>query len=184
MPSTPFHLPPSLVVAWPARHHLDVPAFLLANFAVDVEPVVVLVAGLDRPPHGLSHTLLGAALLGAVTGWLLWLASGRLGRLLGGSYDLTRRSAVSSGVAGALLHVLIDALMHADQQPFLPVEGNPLLLSGSGPVLHLVGAVAFVAAVVLVVRDRAWRTVPERLTVVLLAVSLLGMAGAAALGLV
>jgi hypothetical protein len=57
VPATPFHLPPSTVVAWPSRRHLDLPEFLLANLAIDIEPGIAWLFDLGPPPHGFSHEL-------------------------------------------------------------------------------------------------------------------------------
>ena len=171
MPATPFHLPPNALVAWPLRHHLDVPSFLLVNLVIDVEPAVASLLDLDRPPHGLVHTLLGATVVGVLTGWLLSRNAGRLGSLLGGRYDLRARVAMASGILGGWLHVLLDSVMYGYLRPFFPLRGNPLHVAGSGDVLHLIGAVVLVPVIALIVRNRAWRSPAERLTLGLLGLS-------------
>jgi membrane-bound metal-dependent hydrolase YbcI (DUF457 family) len=175
VPATPFHLPASAVAGWPLRRHLDLPAFLLANLAVDIEPVVALLLDLDPPPHGLAHTFLGASVIGAVAGWLLWRTKGLLESLFRDAYPLRARTAVVSGAAGGCLHVAIDAVMYGYLRPFFPLEGNPLHWPGSGGVLQLLGALLLVPALLLVVRDRHWRSVPEKLTVGLLGLSAVTM---------
>jgi hypothetical protein len=176
VPATPFHLPASAVAGWPLRRHLDLPAFLLANLAVDVEVLVAMVLDLEPPPHGLAHTFLGASLVGAAAGWLLWRAKGLLEALLHDAYPLRARTAVVSGAAGGCLHVAIDAMMYDHLRPFFPLETNPLHWPGSGDALHLIGALLLVPALLLVVRDRHWRSIPEKLTVGLLGVSAATMA--------
>ncbi len=39
MPFTPFHFGPSAVIALPLNRYIDIPTFLLANIAVDIEPI-------------------------------------------------------------------------------------------------------------------------------------------------
>jgi hypothetical protein len=175
VPATPFHLPASAVAGWPLRRRLDLPAFLLANLAVDVEPVVAMLLDLEPPPHGLAHTFLGASLIGAAAGWLLWRAKGLLESLFRDAYPLRARTAVASGAAGGILHVAIDAVMYGYLRPFFPLEPNPLHWPGSGDLMHLLGALLLVPALLLVVRDRHWSSVPEKLTAGLLGLSAVAM---------
>jgi hypothetical protein len=134
---------------------------LLVNLAIDVEPAIAMALRLDAPPHGPVHTLLGAALVGATTGWLLSRGAGWLGSVLGGRYDPDGRVAMASGVAGGWLHVLLDSVMYGSLQPFAPLQGNPFHVAGSGDLLHLISALLLLPVFALVVRARAWRTVPE-----------------------
>lgn len=174
MPATPFHLPASALVAWPLRRHLDLPSLLLVNLAIDVEPVVASMLGADRP-HGLTHTLAGATLIGAAVGWLLARSAELLERVLGGRYVVRRRTAVLSGIVGGWLHVLLDAVMYGYLRPFFPLEANPLYVPGSGDLLHLLAAFALLPVLALLVWQRAWRTAAERLTLALLALAAVWM---------
>ena len=182
MPATPFHLPANALVAWPLRRHVDLPSVLLVNLTIDIEPAVAMTLGLDPPPHGPAHTLLGATLVGTATGWLLSRSTGLLESVLGGRYDLDARVAMASGVAGGWLHVLLDSVMYGYLRPFSPLPGNPFHIAGSGDLLHLISGLLLLPVLALVVRERAWRTAPEKLTALLLAVSAVWMAGHAALG--
>jgi membrane-bound metal-dependent hydrolase YbcI (DUF457 family) len=182
MPATPFHLPPNALVAWPLRRHVDLPSLLLVNLAIDIEPAAATALGLDRPPHGPAHTLLGATLVGAVTGWLLSRSTRLLEAVFQGRYDLDARVAMVSGVAGGWLHVLLDSVMYGYLRPFYPLEANPLHIAGSGDLLHLAAALLLLPVLALIVRARAWRSVPEKLTSLLLALSALWMVLHAALG--
>jgi hypothetical protein len=132
MPATPFHLPPSVVAAWPLRRHLDVPSVLLANVTIDIEPGLAMLLDLGPPPHGLAHTLLGGTLVGAATGGLLWRSRDWIGSVLGDDYPLRPGTAVLSGVAGCWLHVLLDSVMYDHLRPFFPLDANPLYVAGSG----------------------------------------------------
>ena len=182
MPATPFHLPPTAVAAWPLRRHLDVSSVLLANLTIDIEPGLAMLFDLGPPPHGLAHTLLGGTLVGAATGGLLWRAKGRIASVLGGDYPLRPGVAMLSGAAGCWLHVLLDAVMYDHLRPFFPLEANPLYVAGSGDALHLLGALMIVPALALIVHARAWRSVPEKLTLGLIGLSAVWMAVYAAIG--
>ncbi|NOQ38614.1 hypothetical protein GQ472_07065, partial [archaeon] len=63
MPFTPFHLGPALFLGLVFFRYLNLPAFLIANVIVDVEPFVVLLFGLDYPLHGFFHSFLGGSLI-------------------------------------------------------------------------------------------------------------------------
>jgi len=60
-------LRPSACIALPLNRWIDLPVFLLANVAIDIEPLLVMTLNLSYPLHGYAHTLLGATLIGL--GW-------------------------------------------------------------------------------------------------------------------
>jgi membrane-bound metal-dependent hydrolase YbcI (DUF457 family) len=184
VPATPFHLPPSTVVAWPLRRHLDLPSFLLANLAIDIEPGIALLFDLGPPPHGFAHTLVGGTLVGATTGWLLWRAKGSLESLWGEDYPLRARVAMGSGAAGCWLHVLLDSVMYGYLRPFFPLATNPFYVPASGDALHLVSALMVVPAFALTIRARCWQTIPEKLTFGLLGLATVTMGLYAVLGMI
>jgi hypothetical protein len=66
MPFTPFHLGPALLLGLLLLRFIDFPTFLIANVIVDVEPLLVLVFGLDYPLHGFFHSFLGGAIVALV----------------------------------------------------------------------------------------------------------------------
>ena len=68
MPFTPFHFGPHASVAFPLNRWIDIPVFLAANIAVDMEPFIVMNWSLDYPLHGYCHTLLFGGLIGVLLG--------------------------------------------------------------------------------------------------------------------
>lgn len=184
MPYTPFHVPPSAIVGWPFRRYLDLPTFLLANAAMDVEPLIISLLDLGPPPHAYAHTLLGATAVGTVTGWLVWHGSRWLGSVLRQAYPLTPRMAVVSGVTGCWLHVALDAVMYAHLRPFYPLEANPLHWPGSGDALHLITGLLLLPAVALFARHRFWRTLAQKVSLAILGLAAIGMVAALAAGAV
>lgn len=136
MPFTPYHIGPALLVGLPARRWLHAPTLILASVAVDVEPLYVIVTGVDYPLHGYLHTFLGAAALGLLVGVLMRVLDDllaplwRLLRLAGGR---GLPSFLAAGVAGAVVHVLLDAPLYPEMAPLYPLPGNPLY----NPSLHL-----------------------------------------------
>jgi len=113
-----------------------VPTLILASIAVDIEPLYVIVTGADYPLHGYLHSLVGAAALGLLVGVVMRLLDGLLAplwkflRLVSGA---GWSSFLAAGVAGTVVHVLLDAPLYEEMAPLYPLPGNPLY----NPSLHL-----------------------------------------------
>jgi len=129
MPLTPFHFGPSALVGAPFKRKIDLPAFVLANVVVDVEPGVVLILGLNYPLHGYLHTFVFGGILGAFFGDAVYLGRSHIHSLmyqLKLPYFSDRKIAIYSGVLGIWFHVLIDSLYHQKMTPFFPLKTNPI----------------------------------------------------------
>ncbi|NJL31900.1 MAG: hypothetical protein HC898_09855 [Phycisphaerales bacterium] len=92
-----------------------------------MEPLLVLIYNLDYPLHGYCHTLL----IGGLVGLLFATAAYPLRNLIGKSmkflrlpYSPTYLKMAFSGVAGACLHILFDAILYLDIRPFYPFEAS------------------------------------------------------------
>jgi hypothetical protein len=126
-----------------------------AQIVMDIQPLVVLITG-EGHLHGFSHTYIGATLLAlfsALTGKHL----SELGlRILGidkaGEVIVIKwKVVVISSFIGTYSHVVLDAIMHGDVAPYLPLsQQNDLLGVLSVTLLHqlclyssLVGAVLY-----------------------------------------
>ena len=132
MPITPLHL----AVGFPAKHlakgKFSMKAFILVNIAIDIQPGLVMYFldkdgrfGLEM--HGISHTIIGATLIAALIGLVLtgvlWKERESLGRCWAGL------------VFGAWSHILLDALVHDDMYPFVPlIDGNPFYMGWIEPI--------------------------------------------------
>ena len=139
MPFTPFHLGPALAIGLPFRKYMHAPTFIVANVILDIEPLLVVYFGLDYPLHGYLHTLLLAFIVGLFLGYVMF----NLERFMQPFYrkvkletsnTLRLKSFLLAGFFGTALHVLFDAVLYADIQPFFPLSANPMLnlsLSGS-----------------------------------------------------
>lgn len=114
MPLTPLHLAAGL----PARRHISLKAFIVVNVLIDLEPASIMFFGMDRLGYALHqgvHTLGGVTLMAIVT-----LIAGLAGK---GQW----RPWLYGAFLGAFSHVILDALVHSDVQPFSPLlAGNPL----------------------------------------------------------
>lgn len=150
MPFTPFHFGPSAVVGMPLRRYLDLPALLLANIAMDIEPLLVILFNLDYPLHGIAHSFVGATGVGLVLGLVLSFCKRPvttvMERWLRLSYTTSTPQLVVSSIVGCWLHVVLDGFIYPVMRPLYPLEGNPFLIGlGDGTVYFLCG-VSFLPA--------------------------------------
>lgn len=134
MPFTPFHFGPGMLIKGLIPKQFSLSVFALANIAMDVEPLYHLMRG-DVQLHGASHTLLGAACIGAATALVApgaiarsWQWYQKLHVDAASPVQLTRQQAWLGALLGTGSHLLLDAIMHRDIRMLLPFsEANPLL---------------------------------------------------------
>ena len=103
-----------------------------AQIIMDIQPLVVILTG-EGHLHGFSHTLVGATLLAifsALTG--KWLSEWGLVFLGIAKKAMPVRISwwvvFTSAFIGTWSHVLLDAMMHSDVQPFFPINEENLFL--------------------------------------------------------
>lgn len=117
MPLTPLHLAAGL----PANRHISLKAFIAVNVLIDLEPASVMFFGMDKLGYALHqgvHTFGGVTFMAIVT-----LLAGLACR---GKW----RSWLYGAFLGAYSHILLDALVHDDVEPFAPIlSGNPLFFN-------------------------------------------------------
>src|SRR3972149_5742295 len=142
MPFTPFHLGPALFFAIPLRKYIHAPTFIMANVLLDVEPLLVLVLGLNYPLHGYLHTFAAAVVVGVVLGFVMFVLERSMHPLfktllLEPETKLNKSQFIVAGVFGTMLHVVFDAPLYWDIKPFYPLNVNPLYGSASSVEIHL-----------------------------------------------
>ena len=141
------------------NRYLDLPAFLLANVVVDLEPLAVMTFRWDYPMHGYFHTFLVGGLVGAIWGMGVFGLRGVFQLVMEWlrlAYQPGVVKAVVSGVLGVWLHVLLDGMIYQDISPFFPWERNPLLgLVNAGKLYSICGCSILAAVVIYIVM--AWR---------------------------
>ncbi|MEM7292571.1 MAG: metal-dependent hydrolase [Pseudomonadota bacterium] len=124
MPFTPFHMGPGILIKALLQGSFSLMVFGWAQIVMDIQPLVVLITG-EGHLHGFSHTFLGATLLGAFAGlsgkylgeWgLVFLGISKTQNPIAISW----RNAVVSAYIGTFSHVVLDAIMHVDVQPYFP----------------------------------------------------------------
>jgi hypothetical protein len=139
MPFTPFHMGPGAMIKAIFGKYFSLMVFGFAQVTIDIEPLVRLLRG-DNTVHGLSHTYLGAILIGMfslVVGKIFcekllcaWNMITRFKYLLW--LNLSPRiswfSATSGAFVGTFSHVFLDSLIHSDVYPFSPFSASNDLL--------------------------------------------------------
>lgn len=153
MPFTPFHFGPGAAIALPLNRHLDIPAFLLANVAVDLEPLLVMSFSLPYPLHGYAHTWLGATIVCVIFGYGLFgfrgLITEFMQRFFKKEYAANRKKMVISSVLGGLFHVVLDSMIYHDITPFYPLKANPLFGIVDTDILYGICLLAFIPAAII-----------------------------------
>jgi hypothetical protein len=141
MPFTPFHLGPALGLGVPLRKYIHAPTFIVANVAVDIEPLLVFLLRLNYPLHGYLHTFLSAFFFGIAIGFTMFYLEKFLHPLyktflLTPNRTLGLKSFLVAGAFGAMLHVLFDVPLYSEMQPFFPVTANPLYNFASSSAIY------------------------------------------------
>ncbi len=152
MPFTPYHFGPSALIGLPLKRWIDIPVFVLANVVIDLEPGAVIFFRLDYPLHGYFHTFLIGGLVGLLWGLAAYPLRPFFGffmRILRLSYQPTLSKMMLSGLLGAWLHLLFDAVFYKEMNPFWPITGNPLHAIVRYQTVYLICEVSLIAAAVV-----------------------------------
>ena len=173
MPITPLHLGPGLIFKALAGAKLSLMMFSFAQIAMDTEVILRLVSGSARL-HGFTHTILGATAVllicvplgrplceGVLRWWNIQLNE-RQAKWLGVDAAISWRAAWIGGASGVYSHLMLDAVMHADAQPWMPFSrANNLLDLVSIEVLNGLCLIAVFIGVILtagvrIISTRRW----------------------------
>jgi membrane-bound metal-dependent hydrolase YbcI (DUF457 family) len=158
MPVTPFHLGAGALIHALAPRRVSFIAFSVANVVTDCETIINALRDAPRW-HTFFHTFLGAPVVIALT-VALFIAAHRFAPSLSipdwfGWRQLRLPAVVAGAALGSFTHVVLDAIMHGDVQPFRPwTEDNPFHLVVLIGQLH----VGLVAAALAGVSLLLWRS--------------------------
>jgi len=165
MPFTPFHLGPALFLGLLLFKFVDFPTLMVANVILDLEPLAVLVLGLNYPLHGFFHSFLGGTIVAIALGLVMLKLSGRaqaVMKLLALEQNSSHQAIMLGSFLGVYSHILLDAPLYADIRPFFPFDANPLFTGDQSAgtyvtalcvLLFLVGGAMYAAR--LVARTRS-----------------------------
>lgn len=172
MPFTPVHIGSGLLSKAILDRRISLISFSVAQVLMDIEPGVRMVLG-HSDLHGWSHTLIGAAAIGAVA----TVVSPRLMRPLVRRWnkethhykldwlavpkEAKKWSVATGAFIGTMGHLRLDALIHADVHPYAPMSLiNPYLgLLDSKEVYALCLIAGLIGSLAWVARKKisAWR---------------------------
>lgn len=152
MPNTILHFGPNSYIAFLWRKYIDYPAFIIINVFINFESYLVILFRFKYPIHGYLHTFLISSLVGALVAALLYSLRSILRkgmRFLRLGYETDFRKILISSLFGAWLHILLDAPVYAEMQPFFPIKGNPWYLGINEALSNIFCAVFFIPAFIL-----------------------------------
>ena len=152
MPFTPFHFGPHTCVALPLQRYIDVPIFVGANVAIDIEPLLVMLWAFDYPLHGYCHTFLFGSLVGLLLGLIAFPFRKRIGKVMSQlrlPYSTNLLKMAISGILGAWMHIFFDMPLYQDIKPFYPLSANPLYDTVSAKTVYGTCAFLFLPALVI-----------------------------------
>ena len=156
MPFTPFHLGPGAAFKAAGGKHFSFMVFGGSQVLMDIEPLVAIVQGWPIL-HGVTHTVLGALVIGLVAGAIGRPISEFVLRLLRiRHHPITWPVSFVSAFVGTYSHIALDAVMHQDMDPLWPLAaGNPLLGIMSVGGLHVLCLAAGLLGL-LIIAGRAY----------------------------
>ena len=141
---------------------MDLPTFLVANVIVDVEPLLVLVFGLDYPLHGYLHTYL----IGGIVALILYFVMGQVRpyldsviRSIGLAQEWNKKSIIFATISGIWLHITLDSTLYLDIRPLFPLNLNTFYtgLEAYNTVYSLCwnsGIIAIILFLVIILKNR------------------------------
>ncbi len=154
MPFTPLHFGVHATISLPLQKYIDIPTFILANVAVDIEVLLVMLLRLNYPLHGYFHTFLIGSFVGIMLALIMFLFRKIIDKvvsLVKLEYKPTLIKLIISGILGVWLHVLFDAPLYADIKPFFPFQFNPLYNLVSASTIYWICRLAFIPAIIFTV---------------------------------
>jgi len=157
VPFTPFHFGPSAAIAFLLKERIDLPIFILANIVIDIEPLAVMTLNLSYPLHGYAHCFLGAAFIGTLWGIVGFKGKNIIHRAMqwmGLNYKTKMKTAIISGIGGALSHIILDAPIYADIKPFYPLSSNPFYGMVSDQTMYFICGILCIATIPLYIIAR------------------------------
>lgn len=161
MPFTPFHWGPPSWMGLLFFHLFHLPTLLIASVIVDVEPFLVVVFDLNYRLHGYLHTFLGGTVVAVLLTVVMYLLRNPIDKLMRAfklGQTTTLAQVLWTSLFGVYLHILLDAPLYKDIQPFYPFTSNPLYGVVSGSTVYWFCGISLIGGVVLYI----WRFINLR----------------------
>jgi len=152
MPFTPFHPGPSSWMGLIRFKFLDFPTFLLASVIVDIEPFAVMFLGLHYTTHGFFHSFVGGSIIAMLVAFAMYYLRNvvrKFTTIFRLEQDSSFKKILWTTFLGVYFHIILDAPLYTDIQPFYPLASNPLLGLFSSSQIYFFSSVSFLVAIVL-----------------------------------
>lgn len=160
MPFTPVHMGPGIFIKSLLQGSFSVMIFGWSQIVMEIQPLVVLVIG-EGYLHGFSHTFIGASMIAIFSALAGKGASEYILNKVVRCYCkeqvyLKWHIVIVSAFIGTFSHVLLDAIMHFDVQPYFSITlGNPFLGLLSIEVLHMLCLIGgFFGVIIYLIKNR------------------------------
>ncbi|MBP9043320.1 MAG: hypothetical protein KBG49_07510 [Spirochaetes bacterium] len=165
MPFTPFHWGPSSWLGVLLFKIFDFPTLLISSVIIDIEPFFVMVFNLPLPLHGFLHTFLGGSIMAVLTAigcYFLKEPFTKITSLFRLAQHSSFKKIIFTSFFGVYSHIVLDAFLYSEMQPFYPLKDNPFLGVFSSLEVYLfcgtsfiIGICVYVARLILTKRKRA-----------------------------
>ena len=140
IPFTPFHFGPGGFLGIILLKWVDFPTLIIASVMLDIEPIMILVFNLSYPLHGVFHSFFGAFLASLVLILVMKYLRKYFSPLMTVfkvEQEVKLRNISIGALLGTFSHVLLDAPIYAEMNPFFPFIGNPFLIESSFTSLYI-----------------------------------------------
>ena len=147
MPFTPFHEGPAILIGLLLLGILDFPTLLIASVIIDIEPFLVIVLNLNYPLHGYLHTFVGATLMAIITTILMIPLRPYLTPILESfkvTQEVSNLKILMAAFIGTYSHILLDAPLYPEMNPFYPYIGNPFYGLFSATEVYMFCIITFI----------------------------------------
>lgn len=152
MPFTPYHWGPSSWIGLLLLRVFDFPTLLIASVIVDIEPFCVLVFNTPWPLHGFLHTFLGGSVIAILTTLICYFLQRSIKKVMSIfrlAQDSSFRKILWTSFFGIYFHLLLDAFLYEEMNPFYPFKGNPFLGLFSSQQVYLFCSLSFPIGILL-----------------------------------
>ena len=147
-----YHFGPAGFIGLVFKKWVDLPVFLLANVAVDIEVLIIYFLGLGWPHHRFCHTFIGGTFVGVALAIACLPMRGVFKKVMGVfrlTYDTTFAKMLIWSILGVWFHILIDSFDHWDVKPFWPYSKNPFWNIISDSHIKIICLLSWAAAVAI-----------------------------------
>lgn len=140
IPFTPYHLGPSGLFGILFLKWVDLPTLLIASVIIDIEPILIIVFNLPYPLHGFFHSFLGGFLVATVLILVMKFVRDYftpIMEVLQVKQEVKLRCIIIGAFLGTFSHIIMDAPIYNNMNPFFPFHGNPFLIDSAFANLYI-----------------------------------------------